>query len=54
MIVVDTNVIASLWVPNDMEELAYKVLKKDPDWIVPLLWRSEFSNILALYLRKKI
>jgi len=54
MIVVDTSVMASLWVPNDMEELAYKVLKKDPDWVAPLLWRSEFRNVLALYLRKHI
>lgn len=54
MIVVDTNVIASLWVPNNMEELAYRVLRKDPEWAAPLLWRSEFQNILALYLRKNI
>lgn len=54
MIVVDTSVIASLWVPNDMEELAYQVLRKDPDWIAPLLWRSEFQNVLALYLRENI
>ncbi len=54
MIVVDTSVIASLWVPNDMEELAYKVLRKDPDWIAPVLWRSEMRNVLALYLRKNI
>lgn len=54
MIVVDTSVIASLWVPNDMDELAYKVLKKDAEWVAPLLWRSEFRNVLALYLRKNI
>lgn len=54
MIVIDTNVIASLYVPNDMEELAYKILEKDPDWIAPLLWRSEFRNVLAVYLRNEI
>ncbi len=54
MIVVDTNVIASLWVPNDMDELAYKVLEKDSDWIAPVLWRSEFRNVLAIYLRAEI
>jgi predicted nucleic acid-binding protein len=54
MIVVDTSVIASLWVPNDMEDLAYQVLRKDPDWVAPLLWRSELRNVLALYLRKNI
>ncbi len=54
MIVVDTNIIASLWMPNDMDEWVYKVLKKDNDWIAPLLWRSEFRNVLSIYLRKNI
>ena len=54
MIVVDTSVIASLWVPNDMEDLVYQVLRKDPDWVAPLLWRSELRNVMALYLRKNI
>jgi len=54
VIVVDTSVIASLWVPNDMEELAYEVLRKDPDWVAPLLWRSELRNVMALYLKKNI
>jgi len=54
MIVVDTNVIASLWVPNDMDELAYKVLRKDPEWIAPLLWCSELRNVMAVYLRNDI
>ncbi|HKL15444.1 MAG TPA: type II toxin-antitoxin system VapC family toxin [Balneolaceae bacterium] len=54
MIVVDTNVIAGMWVPNDTEEQIYKVLRKDSDWIAPLLWRSEFRNVLSVYLRKNI
>jgi len=54
MIVVDTNVIASMWVPNDMDEWVYKVLKKDDGWVAPLLWRSEFRNVLSIYLRKDI
>lgn len=54
MIVVDTNIIASLWVPNDMDERVYMVFKKDNDWIASLLWRSEFRNVLSIYLRKNI
>lgn len=54
MIVVDTNVIVSMWVPNNMGEWAYKVLRKDSEWIAPILWRSEFRNVLSLYLRKGI
>lgn len=37
-----------------MDELAYRVLRKDPDWAAPLLWRSEFRNVVSLYLRKEI
>lgn len=54
MIVVDTNLIASMWVPNDMDKWAYQVLTKDSNWVAPLLWRSEFRNVLAIYLRKNI
>jgi len=54
MIVADTNLIASFWVPNDMEQLAYDSLKKDPEWIAPLLWASEFRNVLSIYYRKKV
>lgn len=54
MIVVDTNIIASMWVPNDMDDWVYKVLRKDDEWVSPLLWRSEFRNVLSIYLRKDI
>lgn len=54
MIFADTNLIASFWVPNDMEQLAYNSLKKDPEWIAPLLWASEFRNVLSIYYRKKV
>lgn len=43
-----------MWVPNEMDEWAYKVLKKDDQWAAPLLWRSEFRNVISLYLRKNI
>ncbi len=54
MIVADTNLIASFWVPNNMEHLAYASLRKDPEWIAPLLWASEFRNVLTIYYRKKL
>src|SRR4029077_14297984 len=31
---------------------AETALAKDPHWIAPLLWRSEFRNIVALAIRK--
>ena len=51
MIVADTNVIAHLFIASDMSATAQKVVRKDPDWIAPILWRSEFRNVLANYLR---
>jgi predicted nucleic acid-binding protein len=52
MIVVDTNVIAYLWLPGESTDAAERLLKKDPDWNAPLLWRSEFRNVLAGCLRR--
>jgi predicted nucleic acid-binding protein len=52
MIVVDTNVLAYLWLPGERTRAAELLLKKDPDWNAPLLWRSEFRNVLAGCLRR--
>lgn len=54
MIVVDTNTIAYLYLEGQHSKQAEYVLQRDPIWAAPLLWRSEFRNVLALYLRKKI
>ncbi len=53
MIVVDTNVIAYLWLPGERTAAAERLLRTDPDWNAPLLWRSEFRNVLAGCLRRK-
>ena len=54
MIVVDTNIISYLYLHGEFTDLAEKTFKKDPLWAAPLLWRSEFRNVLALYIRKKL
>lgn len=54
MIVVDTNVIAYLYLPGEYTATAEVLLEHDPEWAAPVLWRSEFRNILAGYLRRKI
>ena len=54
MIVVDTNVIAYLALPSPYTAAAEDLLKQDPEWIAPLLWRSELRNVLALAMRKAI
>lgn len=52
MIVVDTNILAYLYLPGDFTEQAEKLLVQDPDWVAPVLWRSEFRNILAGFMRR--
>ncbi|MEO0012827.1 MAG: hypothetical protein RLZZ535_1216 [Cyanobacteriota bacterium] len=52
MIVADTNLIAYLMIEGDFTPQAELVYQFDSNWVAPYLWRSEFRNILALYLRK--
>lgn len=54
MIVVDTNIITYLHLPTQYTEQAEQLLLKHPNWAAPYLWRSEFRNVLALYLRKHL
>lgn len=54
MIVADTNVVAYLSIPSSFTELAERLFRTDPDWVAPILWRSEMRNVLALYLRKAL
>jgi predicted nucleic acid-binding protein len=49
---VDTNVLAYLWLPGDRTAQAERLLRSDSDWNAPLLWRSEFRNVLAGSLRR--
>lgn len=53
MIVVDSNVVAYLYLPGDYTQRAEALLEQDADWAAPTLWRSEFRNILAGYMRRK-
>lgn len=52
MIVVDSNVLAYLYLPCEHTAAAEALLAKDGDWAAPILWRSEFRNILAGQLRR--
>jgi predicted nucleic acid-binding protein len=52
VIVVDTNVLVYLLLPGEHTEQAERVLHRDPVWAAPLLWRSEFRNVLAVYMRQ--
>ena len=53
MIVVDSNVLAYLYLPGEQTASAEALLLREPEWATPVLWRSEFRNILAGYMRRK-
>lgn len=52
MIVVDSNILAHLYLPGDFSARAEALLEQEPEWAAPPLWRSEFRNILLGYLRR--
>ena len=54
MIVVDTNIIVYLYLPTSLTGDAERLIEREPEWAAPLLWRSEFRNVLALYMRKNL
>ncbi len=53
MIVVDSNIIAARNLTSSLTSGAMQVEQKDPVWIVPVLWRYEFQNILATAIKAK-
>jgi len=54
MIVVDTNIISYLYISGDRSQQSEHLLSFDSNWAAPILWRSEFRNVLAQYLRKNL
>ena len=54
MIVVDTNVLVYYYVKGDYTEGAVSVHARDPVWVAPFMWRSEFRNTMLLYLRRQL
>ncbi len=53
MIVVDTNIIVHLWIETTETPLAQELLRSDPEWRAPVLWRSELRNAVALLMRHR-
>jgi len=54
MIVADTNIISYLLLPTSFSASADTLYQIDSHWVAPTLWKSEFRNVLALYLRKEL
>jgi predicted nucleic acid-binding protein len=54
MIVVDTNIIAYMTFATEYSSVVKSLHQYNPVWEAPLLWKSEFLNILSLYHRKKL
>ena len=52
MIVADTCLVTHLFNDTVLTETAQKILKKDPHWIVPKLWKEEYANVLSKLARK--
>lgn len=53
MIVVDSNIVTARNLTSTLTSKAEQVEEKDPVWIVPVLWRYEFQNILATAIKAK-
>lgn len=51
MIVADCTIIAHLILEGMESQKVQALLQNDPVWTSPLLWRSEFRNVLAKYIR---
>jgi predicted nucleic acid-binding protein len=54
VIVVDSNIIAYLYLPSEFSAQTEQLRAQEPQWVAPILWRSELRNVLALYMRKNL
>ncbi|MDP4026572.1 hypothetical protein Q8W71_28565 [Methylobacterium sp. NEAU 140] len=47
MIVVSTEIVAALYLPGDLTEIAEAVLLRDPHWCSPMIWRALLPHHLS-------
>ena len=52
MIVVDVNIVAYFLIEGEKTTSARELLRREPDWRLPALWRHEYLNVLATFVRK--
>lgn len=53
VIVADANLLSYFLLPCPHHLTARAVFERDPEWHAPLLWRSEFANVLTMAIRQK-
>jgi predicted nucleic acid-binding protein len=53
VIVADTNLVAALLLPSELNGDAGRILLADPAWVLPVLWRSEWRAVLLKLLRAR-
>jgi predicted nucleic acid-binding protein len=51
VIVVDTNVVAGLYIPGPDIGPIRGLYDANPEWAAPKLWRNEMRNVLSRYCR---
>jgi len=54
VIVIDTNILAYFFFKGEHTAQAEAARRQDSMWAAPRLWRSEFRNVLAQYLRRQL
>ena len=54
MIVADNNLLVYYYVEGRFSEEVRHVRLRDPDWVVPALWPSEFLNVMWQYVRQDV
>lgn len=52
MIVVDNNILVHFWLPYPDAEECDALYRWDSEWVAPILWKSEFRNVMSLYVKK--
>lgn len=53
MIAVDSCIIIHLFNETQLTPIAQQVLKKDSNWIMPMIWQEEYANVLSKLARKE-
>jgi predicted nucleic acid-binding protein len=51
--VVDSNIIAARSLASSMTPMAERLKQKNPVWVVPILWRYAFQNILVTAIKAR-